>query len=188
MQAWSDFLAAFGAAILLAAALAKLGTRGRTAPFLVAVGVPPRLATFAARIVIPLEVLLGVGLLVPTTRRVFGWPAVALAVGFAVLQWRALRVRGVPNCGCLGALDGDVDSSAISFARSAGLLAAVLASSMFGTLGGAPENTAISSAMIGGGALSGISFLVALAIVSRVVRFERERPRYVAGAVFFGRR
>lgn len=180
---WATFFEAVTAATLLISAVGKLAARASLRSFLVALGAPPMGATAAAALVVPLELTIGVGLLLPPTSGSSAWVAVVLASLFVGAQGLALRLVHVPSCGCVGFLEVEGARSGFPQALFIWLMAAsaIGAEWLSDDSQGSASSWMVTNAV---GFLSGAGSLLAFSLVSQVLRFERTRPRFIPGAVF----
>jgi hypothetical protein len=180
-DAWLQYFLAAAAVFLLVAAASKLIAGSSLRTFLVAVGMPPALATFCARTVAPLEMLLGVGLLIQPLSVWAACFALPLAVLFVALQVRAVA-RGA-HCACYG--NWDPPEARISLARALTFLATLVSALTLAGVGLSQQGPVSVATILG--AASAAAALLAFALVAQVIWFAQARTRFVQGAVIFGR-
>jgi hypothetical protein len=105
--------------------------------------------------------------------------AAMLAVAFAVLQVRFLRAsHGTSACRCFGSLDVSAPPT-VGAVRSLGFAAAAAAALVTAPVVWLPEWTGSTLAATALGCLAGATYVMAFAVVSQVLAFERWRPRVV---------
>ena len=108
------------AAVLLAAALAKLRDRDTAREAVAAFGVPDRAATAVACTLITVELTVGAALLAPRSRDAAAWAALALLLAFTAVVAVALARGKRHACSCFG---GKAPIGPITLLRNGGLVA-----------------------------------------------------------------
>jgi hypothetical protein len=174
----ASFLQAAIGTILVCAAVAKVLSGGSLRPFLVATGFSRTTSGLISHLAPPLEGLVGALLLSGVALPAAAATALSLAF-FAVLivAWR----RGVDEgCRCFGSLDPS-RLSGWPVARAGLLLAGtVLLSSVYAASGwpvwvGIWQEPSVVFAVLG--ALAGVGYVVAFALLEQIRHFQRRRPR-----------
>jgi hypothetical protein len=161
---------ALGVVLLVAAAGKALG-RWSPDRFLAAAGLPRGLVP-PARVGVPIAEG-GVGALLVAGVRASALcvAAAGLLAAFAAVQGRVYATRPQTSCGCFGALDENLPPwLALARAVVLALAGAAVAAGAFLDGGGSIDAAAAAS-----GAATGIAFLLALALLGRVLWFERWR-------------
>jgi hypothetical protein len=166
------FLQVFAAAVLALAAVTKIVARVDLFAFLTSVGMPVRLARVAAHAIVPTEVALATLLAAGVAATGVALTALALSLGFVVVQIKAVRDPGSRGCRCFGHLD--VNNKSLALGQAVLLAAALLVASAAALVG---EGTASGSEARIYGGLTGVGAVVALALAGQVVRFHQLRPR-----------
>lgn len=167
-------LAAAGT-ILFAAAVLKLLQRSTVEPFLIAIGFPSRTARLSSRAIAPVEGITGLALMVGIFPPLFASIAACLSATFAIVLMIAF-LRGVEvGCRCFGSIDSN-HLSRISLTRSV-VLVALSAPPAGRLLAGAPLDPAfwINDTAAWAGVATGITVVVAFALVEQIASFERRR-------------
>jgi hypothetical protein len=173
---WLSFFQGLVGAVLLAAAVAKIASKGSLRPFLLISGFPAQIASLTARLVAPIEGLTGLLLVAGLADLVVGAMTLALSAAFITVQLRSHKQINAEDCRCFGFLD--VGEWRISLARSIFLGLGSLGVVAFATasaLGSSGSQTGFSATA--GGAASGAAFVAALALLGQVLHFEQHRPQ-----------
>lgn len=176
-MAWDVALQVAIGAVLLAAAVAKLGAPGPLRDFLAAWGVPTPVVSAAAWAVPAGEAACG-ALLLTGLRPVPAVIAVMLSLAFVAVTVVAARSGLAVGCGCFGALD-ERRSTPVTVARAAVLAGASLA--LLAVHLARPEPVAAWAGGQAGpvtvGLLAALVYVLSFAVVGKVYEFERDRPR-----------
>ncbi len=114
------------AAVFLTAGLAKVKGRREFSAALPSLGVPARLVPIIAVAVAPLEIAVGVLLLINATAFGAAIAALILIVGFSLLLVTTIRHGTTGGCNCFGALSSDKPVGPSALIRN-GIIAAIAA-------------------------------------------------------------
>lgn len=175
----ASFLQVVVGSVFLIAAIAKAARRVSLAPFLIATGLPPRIATAVSYATAPIEGAVGVLLIVSVGGVLPAALATALSIALSttvtVAYWRGVK----QSCQCFGALDS-ADLSAVAVLRSVflGILSLCLtvayvarSPQMVGALWQRPALVTILSVV------AGVGYIAAFGLLEQIWWFERSRPR-----------
>jgi hypothetical protein len=171
------FLEAAEGAVFLAAGAVKARDPDQLVPFLTQTGTSQRRARQVAAATPAVEGAVGGALVAGLVPIAATGVAALLALVFALLQARAFAASGGKSgCRCFGSLDVS-SPPAVGAVRSlafAGAAVAALVTAPVAWLPGWTDSTVAATAL---GCLAGATFVMAFALVSQVLAFERWRPR-----------
>jgi hypothetical protein len=170
------------AGLLVVAAVAKMASRQSLLPFLLDQGLARGLATVVNRVVVPVEL----GLAAVAVSGVAGLAGdgllVVVAASFVVAQVSALVHRSAP-CHCFGSLDAGAEtpmSRAAGVARAGLLMTASLTILVLDSFHGVSWTHTVFEGHefdVVSGAVSGLAFVLGLALIESVDDFNRRRIR-----------